>query len=77
MNEDKNRESRLRGKLDRMSYRLIKSRSRDDRVLGYGGFMILDKWKNVVVDGAVPHAFSLSLDDVETLTKNRPRYWPR
>jgi hypothetical protein len=71
------RENRLRKKLDRMGYRLEKSRLRDDRAVGYGGYLIADKWKNVVVDGARPYEYCLSLNDVETFTEEKPPCLPR
>ncbi len=67
MNE-KVRENRLRRKLERMGYRLCKSRRRDPQAYDYGGYMILNFWSNTVVEGYTPHAYSMSLDEVEKFT---------
>lgn len=69
MNEEKRRESRLRSKLTRRGYRLKKNRVRDERALGYKGYMIADIEAHFIVAGAVPYNFFLSLDDVEDFIK--------
>jgi hypothetical protein len=73
----KTRENRLRRKLSRMGYRLTRSRRRDPQAWDYGGYMIVDIWSGGVVAGAVPHAYSLTLSDVEEWARdgepNKPK----
>lgn len=64
MSEDKVRENRLRRKLDRMGYRLAKSRRRDPDAVDYGCYAITNP-SNHVVWGAGNGWFSLNLDEVE------------
>ncbi len=59
------RENKLRRMAARQGYGLMKSRARDPRALGYGGFMIVDPKTNFIVAGASPGAYSLSADEVE------------
>jgi hypothetical protein len=61
---EKVRENRLRRMAGRQGLRLVKSRRRDPRAIGYGGFMIVDQ-NNVVVAGEVDSARALDLDAVE------------
>jgi len=70
-------ENRLRRKLERMGYRLQKSRSRDERAIGYGGYMIIDKWTSFVEAGGHPYAYSLSLDDVENFSSEEKTNFPK
>jgi hypothetical protein len=67
--KEKVTETRLRRKLERMGYRLMKSRRRDPDAYDYGGYMIIDAQKNTIVYGSSPIAFCLSLQDVEDWTK--------
>jgi len=60
------RENRLRRKLERMGYRLTKSRRKDPDAYDYGGYMVLDAWTNAVVIGSDPIEFCLTIEDVET-----------
>ena len=63
--EDKVRENRLRRIADRRGYRLTKSRLRDKAAPGYGGYMLIAAFGNLVMLGADPYAFSATLEDVE------------
>lgn len=68
--ETKTRENRLRAIAKRRGLVLNKSRRRDPRAIDYGGYMLSDMYRNTVVFGADPYAFSASLDDIEAyLTK--------
>lgn len=59
-------ENRLRKRLKRMGYRLKKNRKKNSQIpRNIGGYMVLKLGSNCVVDGAKPHPFCLSLDDVE------------
>jgi hypothetical protein len=60
------RENRLRRMAQRQGYVLRKSRRRDPRALEYDGYMLVEPSRNVPVLGYTPHAFSATLDDVET-----------
>jgi hypothetical protein len=72
MTTDKSREARLRRMANRQGYRLIKSRRRDPRALGYGGYMIVDASANAVVAGELDSPRALNLDEVEAwLTEGR------
>lgn len=62
---EKVRENRLREAARRQGYRLVKSRRRDVRAIGYGGYMIFDPNSNRIAVGGTPHEFSLDLDHVE------------
>jgi len=62
-------ENRLRRKLDRMGYRLVKNRMPGPRAGKYPGYMIFDPWNNRVVAGSKAALLSLSLSDVETFTE--------
>jgi hypothetical protein len=64
MTEEKVRENRLRRMAERQGLRLVKSRRRDPRALGYGGYMIVDPHRDAAVAGALG-ARSLDLDEVE------------
>lgn len=67
--KEKTRENRLRRKLERMGYRLTKSRRRDPRAYDFGGYMILDAWNNNEIAGGHPYGYSMNIDDVENFTK--------
>ena len=62
--EVKIRENRLRRMAERQELRLVKSRRRDPRALGYGGYMLVD-WNNRAVAGEVDSDRALELDEVE------------
>jgi len=59
---EKVREDRLRRAAKRQGLRLIKSRTRDPRALGYGGYWLMDDARQRA-HGPVPSG--LSLDEVE------------
>lgn len=59
------RENRLRRMAERQGLKLVKSRRRDPRALGYGGFMLVDTATNSAVSGEIDSAQSLELDEVE------------
>jgi hypothetical protein len=65
--DDKVRENRLRRKLERMGYRLMKSRARDPDALTYGGFQIIDPDSKGLVAGwgNAHRGYAFDLDDVE------------
>jgi hypothetical protein len=63
--DDKVKENRLRRVAQRRGLVLQKSRRRDPRAMDFGGYMLADARRNVVVAGAEPNAFSMSLDDVQ------------
>jgi hypothetical protein len=62
---DKVRENRLRRMAQRQGLRLVKSRLRDPRAIGYGGYMLVDAAMNTVVCGEIDSAQALDLDEVE------------
>lgn len=62
---DKVRENRLRRMAERQGLELRKSRARDPRALGFGGFMLVDTRANAVVAGADGFEYSMTADDVE------------
>lgn len=59
------RENRLRRMAQRQGLELQKSRARDPRALGFGGYMLVEVRRNAVVAGAEGHAYSLTLDEAE------------
>jgi hypothetical protein len=61
----KNRERRARYYLDKMGYRLKKSRTRNPSDIEYECYMIVKQDSNQIVAGGSPHAFSMTLKDVE------------
>jgi hypothetical protein len=63
--DEKVRENRARRALVRQGYQLVKSRRRDPRALGYGGYMIVDSRLNAVVAGELDSPHALDLEDVE------------
>jgi hypothetical protein len=63
--EDKVPENRLRRVAQRRGYRLTKSRVRDKAAPGYGGYMLIAAFGNLVMLGADPYSFCATLDDVE------------
>ena len=71
MSEFKVRENRIRRKLIRMGYRLIKSRRRDPQAYDYGGYMIVDECNRVVSGTESGLAFELTLDNVEDWIKQQ------
>jgi hypothetical protein len=65
MASDKVRENRLRRMAQRQGLRLEKSRLRDWRALGYGGYMLIEVYSNWAVYGSYPYAYSATLDEIE------------
>jgi hypothetical protein len=62
---EKVRENRARRTAERRGYRLIKSRLRDKEAPGYGGYMLIAAFGNLVMLGGTPHSFSATIEDVE------------
>lgn len=67
MTDQKVRENRLRRMADRQGFRLIKSRSRDDRAMDYGLYGLVDIQTNGSVFPALAGRWTCSqeLDDIE------------
>jgi hypothetical protein len=63
--EVKVRENRLRAAAERQGYQLVKSRRRDPRAVGFGGWMIVDPRSNAVEAGGMGDGFQMTIDDVE------------
>lgn len=61
---EKVNENRLRRMAERQGLKLMKSRRRDPRAIDYGGYMLVNAY-NMIVAGASPNAYSMSIDDVE------------
>jgi hypothetical protein len=69
---EKTRENRLRRMAQRQGYRLMKSRSRDPRAIGFGEYMIVDLETNLTATGDPRRGEGLDLDGVEEwLTSDR------
>ena len=62
---EKIRENRLRRMAGRRDLQVQKSRRRDERANDFGLYRIVDAFSNVVVAGAHPFDYSLSLDEIE------------
>ncbi len=61
---EKVRENRVRRMLMRQGLLVQKSRAKDPLAIGYGGYMIIDRDRNVIAGGGeLP--YSMTLDDVE------------
>ena len=69
MTTDKSREARLRRMAARQGLILQKSRRRDPRALGYGGYMLVDASANAVVYGELDSPNALTLDEAEAWLK--------
>ena len=65
MTEEKVRENRIRRMAQRQGYELKKSRRRDPKARGFGGYMLWDVEKNLWVVGYTPHPYSADIDEVE------------
>ena len=59
------REDRLRRIAERHGLRLEKSPRGDKDAIDFGGFMLIDAYKNIVVLGAQNFAYSATIEDVE------------
>ncbi len=67
----KSRVDRIRRAARRQGLIVMKSRARDPRSIEYAGFIIADEARHLVAGGR-PHAFSLSIEEVEQyLLENR------
>ena len=65
LENEKLRENRLRRAAKRGGLRLLKSRIRDAKALGFGGFMLVEIHTKAPVLGDQPYAFSCNLEAVE------------
>jgi hypothetical protein len=77
MTEEKIKENRLRRQLARMGYHLHKSRLRDAKAVGYGGYLITDKWTNAVVAGGHPYAYCMTIAAVEKFANKAKPSFPK
>ena len=71
MEAQKVRENRLRRMAQRQGLRVVKSRRRDPRALGFGGYMIVDPDVNAVIAGEIDSPRALTLDEVEEWLTSR------
>ena len=62
---EKVRENRARRAARRQGLAVVKSRSRDPRALGYGGYMLVDTSNNSAVAGELNSPRVLTLEQVE------------
>jgi hypothetical protein len=67
MTTEKTRENLARRQLDRMGYKLMRSRARDQRDITFGGYQIVDLETNGLVAGwgNANRGFALDLEGVE------------
>lgn len=65
MSSIKVRENRIRRIAERRGYLIQKSRRRDPYAHDFGGYMIVEPVRNMVIAGGTPNAYSLTLEDVE------------
>lgn len=61
-NDEKNRAARLRHKLNKLGYTMMKMNCRRGSIDNFGGYAIIDTEYNAIVRGT---RFDLDLDDVE------------
>ena len=59
----------LRRMAARQGLQLTRSRRRDRRAIDFGGFMLIDIYRDIGIMGDQPYAFSATLDDVEAYLK--------
>jgi hypothetical protein len=71
--DHKVRENRLRRMAERQGYRLEKSRRRDPMAIDYGGYMLVDAYKNTVVYGYAGHAYTLTIEDIEQILSGKEK----
>jgi hypothetical protein len=72
MVQERSREQRLRRAAERQGYKLVKSRRRDPRALGYGCWYIVDVGRKCIVVGTEGGYPNMDLDAVEEwLTSER------
>lgn len=65
--KDKTRESMFRRHLKKHGIRIEKSRIRNPNINNYGHYMLIDIYKNSVVEGL---RYEMTLDDIEEYLKN-------
>ena len=72
---EKVRENRLRRMAHRQGYKLVKSRLRDPRALGYGDYALLDNESSLIKFGRGPSGQPwATLDEIEKfLTSDDPQ----
>jgi hypothetical protein len=68
--DKKVRENRLRRAAERQGLKLMKSRRRDPRALGFGGYVIVDAHNSSIVAGELDSARALTLDQVEAYLRD-------
>lgn len=61
-NDERNRAVRLRRKLNKLGYTMMKMNCKRDSIDNFGGYAIIDTEYNAIVRGT---RFDLDLDDVE------------
>lgn len=61
-NDERNRAARLRHKLNKLGYTMMKMNCRRGSIDNFGGYAIIDTEYNAIVRGT---RFDLDLDDVE------------
>lgn len=64
---EKVRENRLRRQLKKHGVRLQKSRIQNTNIDNYGNYMLIDMYRNLVLDGC---KYEMTLDDVENYVKS-------
>jgi len=67
------REGHLRSDCERHGWRLMKSRRSEEGANGSGGFMIVESLTGIVLAGASPHAFCMTLEEVKDYLAARPK----
>jgi hypothetical protein len=70
--ETKVLENRLRRMAERRGYRIEKSRRRDPMAVDFGGYQLIDAFKNTVVLGCRQHEYDATLQEIESFL-NDPR----
>src|SRR4051812_8684378 len=69
--QEKVRENRLRRMAERQGFRLVKSKTRDPRAIGFGGWIVVNSATNIVEAGG---NLFLSIDEVEEFLTQEPVY---
>lgn len=77
MMSDKVREALCRRQLDRMGYKLMKSRARDPNALTYGGYQIIDVETTGLAAGwgNAERGYAFDLDHVVEWTADAKKTW--
>ena len=68
-------DTKTRSVLKSKGYKLEKSRSRDDSDPTWQRYRIVNPCNNTVVEGASPHAFSLSLNEAAEIAEDLEKNW--